>query len=211
MVAVRPLTSLAARLLPVIGAVVVLAACGAPPQPLATAPPEAPSSGLPSASGSAPAVPLPTGGLPAGGFPTVPPATLPGYPPVYPPVYPPLTVPQAPVPRTTTTTPATPRPTPAPKCANGPTKAQVLAVIDGQPGIPPNDDLVVYAGPYCAGNWQFTTVEKAGRDPDNYDPLFVVTTGKPADLVLIEAGADVCSDQVQSDAPKGIRVRACGF
>jgi hypothetical protein len=211
MVAVRPLTSLTARLLPVIGAVAVLAACGSPPQPLPTAPPEAPRSGLPSASGSAPAAPYPTAGLPTGGYPTVPPATLPGFPQAYPPAYPPLPVPQAPIPRTTTTAPPTPRPTPAPKCTNGPTKAQVLAVIDGEPGIPPNDDLVVYAGPYCAGNWQFTTVEKVGKNPDNYDPLFVVTTGTPAALVLIEAGADVCSDQVQSDAPKGIRVRACGF
>ena len=210
MVAVRPLTSLAVRLLPAVGAVAVLVACGSPPQPLATAPPAAPGSGEPSASGSVPGA-FPTGGLPAGGYPTVPPPTLPGFPPVNPPVYPPLTLPAGNPPPTTPTTPASPRPTPAPLCANGPTKAQVLAVIDGEPGIPPNDDLIVYAGPYCSGTGQFTTVEKAGKNPDNFDPLFVVTTGKPNALVLIEAGADVCSDQVQSQAPKGIRVRACGF
>ena len=48
-------------------------------------------------------------------------------------------------------------------------------------------------------------------DEQKYDPLLVVTRGKPAALILVEAGADVCSDTVQAQAPPGIRVRACGL
>ena len=39
----------------------------------------------------------------------------------------------------------------------------------------------------------------------------VVATGKDATLTLVAAGSDVCSDQVQTAAPPGIRVLACGF
>jgi hypothetical protein len=139
---------------------------------------------------------LPTGGLPPGGLPT-PVATLPTYP------LPTVTT-------TTPTTPPSPTPSPAAKCTSGPTGAQVLAVIKGKPGIP-NETLEVHAGPYCSGSWQFTELEIAGKNADQVEPLLVVTTGKPTALTLVEAGADVCSDRVQHDAPPGIRVRACGF
>jgi hypothetical protein len=169
-------------------AAAVLAGCGSPPQPLPTAPPQATGS-----FGSASAAP---------------PSAIVTTPPTF---LPPQTV--APLP-TLPVTPATtsPSPTPkgAPKCANGPTPAQVLAAVKGQPGIP-DATLDVHAGPYCSGTWQFTELELAGKSPDEIEPLLVVTTGKPSALVLIEAGTDVCSRQVQNYAPAGIRVRACGF
>jgi hypothetical protein len=83
-------------------------------------------------------------------------------------------------------------------------------VITGKPGIP-DVDLNVRAGPYCSGSWQFTELGIAGKDADEVESLLVVTIGPPDSLTLVEAGTDVCSSRVQADAPKGIRVRACGF
>lgn len=129
---------------------------------------------------------------------------------VIPPVAPLPTYPTLPPPAPRpATTPATTGPKPAAKCTSGPTGAQVLAVVRGKPGIP-DSELDVHAGPYCSGSWQFTELELAGKTEDQVEPLLVVTTGKPAALTLVEAGADVCSDRVQRDAPPGIRVRACG-
>jgi hypothetical protein len=185
--------------MPVIGALVVLAACGAPPEPLPTAPPESPtSSGTFPSSGAVPGRSLP-GGLP-GGLPTAYPA------PTLPPATLPPTLPTATLP---TTTPPSPTPSPAARCTGGPTKQQVLGVINGKPGIP-TQNLKVTDGPYCARTWQFTIVGIAGADPDQVEPLLVVTRGRPAALTLVEAGTDVCTDKVQDDAPPGIRVRACG-
>ena len=177
---------------------------GAPPQPLPTAPPRPGS--LPSGPlqpGSVPTLP----GLPTGALPTYPGPTYPG--PTYPgPTYtvPPRTLPTS---RTPTTRPTTPPPPPAPKCRSGPTAAQVLAVVNGKPGVPTGEELKVTTGPFCAGTWQFSTVVLKSKP--NSEPLLVVTKGKPAELTLIEAGADVCSERVQNQAPPGIRVLACGF
>jgi len=181
------MTSFVARLLPAVGAAVLLAGCGAPPEPLPTGPPRfSDPSALPSGSGypsaGAPSYPLPTGFPATPAYPTYPTATTP-------------------------TTPTTTGPPPAPKCANGPTKAQVLALVKGNPGIPPNTQLAVQSGPYCSGRWQYTTLAKPGVD---LDPLAVVTYGRPSALRLVELGQDVCSDKVQADAPVGIRVWACG-
>jgi len=194
-------------MLPLIGAVVVLAACGQPPQPSPTGPP--PDFHNPSSAPSGPgAGGMPSGLLPgtyptAGGYPTTGAyPTYPGYPtyPVYP-TYPGY-------PRATPSASATPSAPPAaPRCTKGPTGAQILAVIKDRPGIPANAHLVVKAGPYCAGTWQFTALGEAGTD---VDPLQVVTNGEPAALKLVEAGADVCSDHVHHAAPAGIRVWACG-
>jgi hypothetical protein len=191
--AVLRITVLVARLLPVVGAMMVLGGCGEPPQPPPTGPP--PDFSNPSS--------VPSGGFPSGGVPA-PTYSLPGgYPTYQNPAYP--TYPAYP-----TVTPSSPAPTgppPAPKCTNGPTAAQVLAAINGKPGIPESAKLVVKSGPYCGGTWQFTTVGESGSD---FDPLQVVTNGKPSALKLIEAGADVCSDHVHDAAPTGIRVWACG-
>jgi hypothetical protein len=166
-----------------------LAGCsGSPPEPLPTSAPQLPSS-VEASSVAPPLDALPT--LPT----TVPPvATVP--------TYPALTTPP-------TTAPTTP-PAPAPLCTSGPSKSQVLAVVKGRPGIP-DDQLEVSSGPDCSGSWQYAELRIKGKGDDEEDPLLVITKGKPASLTLVEAGADVCSDQVQADAPAGIRVRACGF
>jgi hypothetical protein len=183
----RPLLSLLAV------TAAVLAACGSPPRPLPTAPPPARVSAFPSAQPSLPGLPTTV----------VTPPPIAGPPPTYP------TLPPAATTRPPATTPPTTGPKPAARCTSGPTGAQVLAAVAGRPGIP-DTQLDVHAGPYCSGSWQFTELELSGKTADQVDPLLVVTTGKPAALTVVEAGADVCSDQVQQ-APAGIRVRACGF
>lgn len=85
----------------------------------------------------------------------------------------------------------------------------MLAVLEGLPGIP-EQQLAVAEGPFCSGSWQFATVQIAGEDPKEAEQLFVVTSGTPTALKVIEAGTDVCSIEVQTKAPPGIRVRACG-
>ncbi|WP_412747620.1 hypothetical protein [Krasilnikovia sp. M28-CT-15] len=188
----------AARLV-MTGTLAALAGCaGAPPQPLPTAPPRAPDEV--SSAPSAPAYASPPGGLPSAGVPGVPPAGPPnGVPPT-------LATPPTTTPAPTTTPP----PSPAGPCTKGPAAQQVLALINGKPGIP-DTPLKVAEGPFCEQSWQFTTVRLAAENAEQDEPLFVVSRGKPDALRLVEAGADVCSDRVQADAPPGIRVRACGF
>ena len=194
-----------------------LTGCGSPPQPLPTSPPESPpslgagASGGPSAGAVVP--------FPPAGQPPLPGSTaLPGAPvypaPVYPaPVYPAPTYPAPPPVATMTTTPAPPRPTrslppPAPKCTKGPTAAQVLATLEGRPGVPDRQQLRIDRGPLCAGDWQYSAVRLL-TEPDA-EPLLVITRGTPPALRLVEAGADVCSEAVERTAPPGIRVLACG-
>ena len=189
------------RTLAVLGTValaaVLLTGCGSPPEPPLTAPPGGAGS-LP-APASFSAVPLP--------IPTVTPPTY--TPPVYtPPAARPTTT------RTTATrTPTPTRPTstvsPAPSCRSGPSKDQVLTAVRAVPGVPTDGPaLVVSEGPFCAGTWQFATVVSQGSTAD---PLLVVTRGTPTTLQVVAAGGDVCTDEVEDDAPPGIRVRACGF
>jgi hypothetical protein len=189
MVAVLRVTAVVIRLLAV---AVLLAACGAPPEPLPTAPPEAVGSAAAAPSSypsvaTTPAYPMPTAT-----------ATLPM------PIYPTATLP------TITIAPTSPPPSPAPRCAHGPTAAQVIAAVRAQPGIPTGPTLDVKQGPFCAGRWQFTVVGEAGKTLDQVDPLLVVTTGRPSALTVVETGADVCSSHVEEAAPAGIRVLACG-
>jgi hypothetical protein len=189
-------------LLAALALVALLTGCGAPPQPLPTAPPRPTGSasepsapiGVPSAGGSLPNGGVPPAGIPPGGT---------GYP------VPGTTLPTVPVVPTVPTPTTTPPPAPAPVCTAGPTKQQVVDLVEGKPGIP-TKPLEVRFGPYCAGTWQFAILGLAGEDEDSDEPLLVVSSGKPAKLRLVEAGADVCSDRVNTGAPPGIRVRACG-
>nr|WP_296066842.1 hypothetical protein [uncultured Actinoplanes sp.] len=184
------------RLIPLAGALALLAACGAPPQPKPTSPPvSAPSPAVPPVA-SAPA-------LPVGTLPTTPVPT--GYPTAT--TYPAYTPPATTAP---TEKPATPTPSHAAKCSGEPTGTQILALIKGATGIPATP-LRVYEGPFCSGAWSFTTVEETGKDRDEVEPLMVVSTGKGRLLALVTAGSDVCIDRVQTEAPAGIRVLACGF
>lgn len=195
------------------GVPLLLAACGEPPQPLPTSPP---FSGLPSGqpSGSVPSglptgppagagAPLPTGLVPAPGYPANGGAGgYGGYPPP----------PAATTTRPATTTSPTPTPSHAPKCSGTtqPTAAQMIALVQGKPGIP-KETLKVFDGPYCAADWSFATAGVASKPANKQDPLFVVAVGPGSDLKLVAAGSDVCNDPLQKDAPAGIRVLACGF
>ncbi|GIM88592.1 hypothetical protein [Paractinoplanes toevensis] len=183
-----------------IGALLLLSACGAPPKPPLKSPPlyvspsAAPISLNPSALG-----------VPGATFPT-PTAAAPG------PAYPTYTYPTA-VTTTVTqapdTVPATPTPSHAAACTGSPTDAQLLTLIKGQPGIP-NKTLQVDDGPYCSGEWSFSTVEITGASADQLEPLMVVTTGRDTTLALVAAGSEVCTNRVLTSAPPGIRVLACG-
>ena len=196
------------RLIPLgalsLGALAIVGACGEPPQPRPTSPPYAIASDPPISLD-----PSQLAGLPAG---TTPPTlaatpTIGGG-------YPITTYPTRTAPAATTTPPTTVSPTPTPshaaRCTGAPTGAQILTLIKGKPGIP-NAALKVDSGPFCSGDWSFTTVEKAGSGEDQLEPLMVVATGKGTTLALVAAGSEVCIDQVQTTAPPGIRVLACGF
>ncbi|MGK5679839.1 hypothetical protein [Actinoplanes sp. URMC 104] len=198
-------------------AAVLLGACGEPPQPLPSSPPYAPPSAAPISIG--PSGPMLPTGLPD--LPTALPTTLPtglptGLP--TPPIggYPTGGLPPAQPPRTTTTTTApetispTPTPSHAAKCPAEPTGAQILELIKGRPGIPAKP-MRVFEGPFCSGTWSFATVEATGDDADDLEPLMVVATGTGPTLALVAAGSDVCISRVQTGAPPGIRVLACGF
>lgn len=191
-------TALRPRLIPLVGALAVLSACGAPPEPPPKSPPYAAASAAPSSV--QPSLPL---GMPL--------PTPTGYPttPAYP-TYPVATVrPTA----TATTPPTTKAPSPTPshagRCTGEPTASQILTLIKGEDGVP-DAALKVFEGPFCAGTWSFATVEVDGRTTNEVEPLMVVTTGKGSTLALVAAGSDVCVNQVQTGAPPGIRVLACG-
>ena len=174
------------RLIP-LGALVLLTACGAPPQPLPTSPPLVTPSAEPMSL--SPPLPLITQ-LPPTGYPTYAPGTV----------------------RTTTaatTKSPTPTPSHAARCSTSPTRAQIITLVEGQPGVP-DKALTVAEGPYCSGDWSFSTVQVSGETTDPPEPLMVVATGTKT-LTLVAAGSDVCIDRVVDDAPAGIRVLACGF
>jgi hypothetical protein len=175
------------------GLLVLLSACGEPPQALPTAPPYVPAS----AASVAPVTEIPPAPTVAT-LPPVPTATLP--PPIYTTV--PATVP--------TTTSPTPTPAHAPACLGEPTGVQILAKLKSREGVP-TKPLKVDQGPFCSGDWSFTTVEIDGQNEDDLEPLMVLATGKGATLTVLAAGSDVCSNRVQTEAPAGIRVLACGF
>jgi len=184
-----------------LGVLAVTAACGEPPQPQPTSPPYA----APSAS-AAVLTPPPITTQPLPTLTAVPTAPYPTAP------YPTATVTRTGIPTGTSRPTRSPGPTPshAPKCTGEPTGQQILALIQSDPGMPA-EELRVFQGPFCAGTWSFTTVEVAGKNADEVEPLMVVSTGKGSTLALVAAGSDVCVDRVQTGAPPGIRVLACGF
>jgi hypothetical protein len=196
------------RFFPLLAGVLFLAstavACGEPPQAAPTSPTYVPDS---AASG---AVPPPVSVITTQPALVPTPATYPAYPTAAYPTYPAGTPTTAP----TTTAPTIKSPTPTPshaaKCSGEPTGAEILALINGQEGIP-TDPLKVDSGPFCSGTWSFTTVQISGKNDDQLEPLMVVAIGKGTSIGLVGAGSDVCSDRVQTDAPSGIRVLACGF
>ena len=172
----------------------VLTGCGAPPEPLPTAPPQPRgSAGEPSSSVGMPA---PGGSFPFGGSTPgvggnpLPGATLPTLP-----VAPTLPIPTVPRPTTPVTPTTTPPPPPAPVCTAGPSKQQLLDLVRGKPGVP-TKPLEVRLGPYCASSWQFAELGIVGQNADSEEPLLVVSSGKPAALRLVEIGRASCRERV---------------
>ncbi|MBL7261469.1 hypothetical protein [Paractinoplanes lichenicola] len=187
------------------GAAMLLGACGEPPRPLPTSPPYATPSAGPISIGPSDGLGLPT--VPTTTYPTGPAyPTTPAYPTGGVTTLPPTTAPVTP----TETVSPTPRPSPAPRCPAQPTGPQILALIKGYAGIP-DKPMRIYEGPFCSGQWSFATVEVTGEDADDLEPLMVVATGAGATLTLVAAGSDVCVSRVETTAPSGIRVLACGF
>ncbi|MDI6099168.1 hypothetical protein QLQ12_11220 [Actinoplanes sp. NEAU-A12] len=184
------------RLPLVVGALLLSAACGSPPESLPTRPP------LPRVSGG-----LPAGGLAPSAAPTTawsPPAvTLPTLPGNGTP--PPAATTRPATPTTPAATSPSPTPSRAARCAGEPTGAQVVDLAKKDPAVP-EGDLAVVDGPYCSGTWSFTMIGMTGAEP-----LSVVATGVGAALTLVTAGTDVCNPQVKAEAPAGIRALACGF
>jgi hypothetical protein len=181
-----------------VGSGALLGACGEPPQALPSSPPYVTPSPAPISLGPSIGFPLPTGMTTTQPQPTTT-----------------TTYPAFPTPTTVTTTPpetvqATPTPSHAAKCPAEPTGAQILALIKGRKGIP-NKPMRVFEGPFCSGIWSFTTAEVTGAGADDLEPLMVVATGTGDSLAHVASGSDVCIDRVQTSAPPGIRVLACGF
>jgi hypothetical protein len=86
-------------------------------------------------------------------------------------------------------------------CAGYPTAGQVVALVRRAGGLLPRSGAVPVAkGPLCAGTWQYTVFAIPGKEP-----LQVVSRGAQGDLTLVTAGTDVCSVQVRTGAPTGIR------
>jgi hypothetical protein len=91
-------------------------------------------------------------------------------------------------------------------CNGEPSGAELIALLVAEELLGGDTDAQIVNGPLCASDWQYAVVSV----PD-LDPLQVVTSGDPDDLALIAAGTDVCTPEVQIQAPLGIRTAAgCG-
>lgn len=119
-------------------------------------------------------------------------------------------VPASPVPSSAATPPLPPPTAPstgavAVACRTGPTGDRVARLVRRSAGILPEGGRVtVRTGPLCADDWQYTVLAVSG-----YEDLTVVTRGRPESLKLVTAGTDVCTIEVRTGAPTGIRTLAC--
>ncbi|WP_307848914.1 hypothetical protein [Micromonospora sp. U56] len=122
----------------------------------------------------------------------------PAAPTAAPPVTPPLGI--AP------TFPPTPSPTPglvAVACAGRPSADRVVGLLRGRV-LPRGVSVRASQGPLCAADWQYTVLAVTG-----HEELQVVTRTESTALRLVTAGTDVCSIEVRTVAPPGIRTLAC--
>jgi hypothetical protein len=88
-------------------------------------------------------------------------------------------------------------------CAGDPESDDVLGVLRDREVVPAEADMTLVEGPLCAGDWQYTVVAM----PD-LDPLQVVTRRAGGGLELVTAGTDVCTVEVEVQAPPGILATA---
>ncbi|SCL39026.1 hypothetical protein GA0074692_5217 [Micromonospora pallida] len=124
-----------------------------------------------------------------------PPATVSPGPPTGVPLAPPTALPTTPDSSGMVATP----------CRNGPSGQQVLRLVRDSPGaLPGGSGVRVRSGPLCADDWQYTVLTVSG-----YEDLSVVTRGRPGSLRLVTAGTDVCTIEVRTAAPTGIRTLTC--
>ncbi|WBB78389.1 hypothetical protein O7606_19460 [Micromonospora sp. WMMD882] len=111
-----------------------------------------------------------------------------------PPALPPTLPPSAPSPGAT-----------AVPCRDGPSGERVVRLVRGAAGVLPGSGRVtVRTGPLCADDWHYTVLAVSG-----YEDLTVVTRGRPTSPKLVTAGTDVCTIEVRTGAPSGIRTLAC--
>lgn len=90
-------------------------------------------------------------------------------------------------------------------CRTGPSGDRVVRLVRGSTGMLADGARVtVRSAPLCADDWQYTVLAVAG-----YEDLTVVTRGRPESLKLVTAGTDVCTIEVRTGAPTGIRTLAC--
>lgn len=85
-------------------------------------------------------------------------------------------------------------------CRGYPAAEQVIALLRTIGLLSASGTVTVVTGPMCAGSWQYTVLQTSGRDP-----LQVVTKGPAYALTLVTAGTDVCTIDVRTLAPPGIR------
>lgn len=90
-------------------------------------------------------------------------------------------------------------------CRSGPDAGQVLALLRRTDGLLPRGVRAkVTRGPLCADRWQYAVVDVTG-----HEALEVVSQGRPGSLTLVTAGTDVCTIEVRTLAPSGVRALAC--
>ena len=90
-------------------------------------------------------------------------------------------------------------------CAGKPSGEQVIALLRRSADLLPRGArTTVPVVPLCAGDWQYSVVQIPGREP-----LQVVSRGPAGALKLVTAGTDVCTIEVRTAAPPGIRTAAC--
>jgi hypothetical protein len=86
-------------------------------------------------------------------------------------------------------------------CSGYPTAHQVMALVRQSGGLlPRTGSVTVVKGPLCAGSWQYTIFSVPQKEP-----LQVVSRGTPGNLTLVTAGTDICSIEVRTAGPVGIR------
>jgi hypothetical protein len=88
-------------------------------------------------------------------------------------------------------------------CNGKPGVDRVIALLKAKGVVGGSATVTAKEGPLCAGTWQYTVLNVTGQGP-----LQVVTQGPPTALKLVTYGTEVCSVEVRTQAPFGIRSQA---